>query len=162
MLTSLLPLYKAAPLVGLQFVVEVLAGSAPPTYYCFLCKAELTLKELMFHLLSAEHRLSYLVSGCIKRQVFKDRRQPSFFLLRHVCRHSYAKPISARDKNVNFRLWIVKPIIGCDSSLWIFISEHSTPSKMFSFGAEITGHNLVARYEKDNVIAFLQMEFSSR
>jgi len=59
-LTSLLPLYKAAPLVGLQFVVEVLAGSAPPTYYCFLCKAELTLKELMFHLLSAEHRLSYL------------------------------------------------------------------------------------------------------
>jgi len=59
-LSSLLPLYKAAPLIGVQFIVEVLAGDEDPEYHCLLCKFKSGPSELMFHLLSAEHRLCYL------------------------------------------------------------------------------------------------------
>ena len=62
-LSSLLPLYKAAPLIGVQFIVEVLAGDEDPEYHCLLCKFKSGPSELMFHLLSAEHRLCYLVSS---------------------------------------------------------------------------------------------------
>lgn len=62
-LAALLPLYKAAPLVGLEYVVEVHQDRGDPHHTCLLCRFESGTKDLMYHLLSAQHRLTYLVNN---------------------------------------------------------------------------------------------------
>ena len=60
-LSSLLPLFQAAPLVGVEYIVEILVDNDDPIYSCLLCKFRADVKELLYHLMSAQHRMSYLV-----------------------------------------------------------------------------------------------------
>ena len=60
-ISSLLKQYKAAPLIGLEYIVEIVGEKGEPDYACLLCKFECKTRELMYHLLSAHHRLFYLV-----------------------------------------------------------------------------------------------------
>jgi hypothetical protein len=64
----LLDKYRDAPLVGIEFIVEV-APSAnadgeddEPAYHCFLCDRPTDVVGLIPCIISAEHRLAYLVS----------------------------------------------------------------------------------------------------
>ena len=56
-------MYKAAPLVGLEYIVEVLQQTGDPQYNCVMCKFISGPADIMYHLLSAQHRLFYLVSS---------------------------------------------------------------------------------------------------
>ncbi len=55
--------YQEAPLVGLEYLVEIIHGpNVDPTYECLLCMSSFNVREVMEDLLSAKHRLRYLVS----------------------------------------------------------------------------------------------------
>jgi len=58
--SHLLSRYKVAPLLGLDYIVEVLVGRTDAEYHCLLCETISTARLLMFHLLSAQHRVGYL------------------------------------------------------------------------------------------------------
>jgi hypothetical protein len=61
-LSRLLPLYRVAPIIGVEFLLEVVNLEEEASCCCFLCHVSLDLEALMYHLLSARHRLAYLVS----------------------------------------------------------------------------------------------------
>lgn len=61
-LSQLLPVYRAAALVGLEYALEVWwEGERDPRYFCLLCHFQCGILEFMYHILSAQHRLEYLV-----------------------------------------------------------------------------------------------------
>jgi hypothetical protein len=61
--SRLLPQYRVAPLVGTEFLLEVVNLEAEPAVSCFLCHFTCDLEGLMYHLLSARHRLAFLVNN---------------------------------------------------------------------------------------------------
>jgi hypothetical protein len=63
LLSRLLPLYRVAPLVGTEFLLEVVNLEAEPAVSCFLCHFICDLEGLVYHLLSARHRLAFLVNN---------------------------------------------------------------------------------------------------
>ena len=54
--------FKEAPLIGIEFIVEILVPNADPIYKCELCCTTLTAKTVISDLISSAHRLKYLVS----------------------------------------------------------------------------------------------------
>jgi hypothetical protein len=64
-LQRMLAKYKDAPVIGLEFVAEVLRENREPIYHCFLCNANLESTNVISDVISAEHRLKYLVSGSL-------------------------------------------------------------------------------------------------
>ena len=60
LLSRLLEKYTVGPLVGLEYVVEVLVGRSDPEYKCALCRISSNILFIMEHLLSANHRLAYM------------------------------------------------------------------------------------------------------
>jgi len=78
-LSQLLPVYRAAALVGLEFALEAWwEGERDPRYFCLLCHFQCGIVEFMYHMLSAQHRLQYLKrffpSAYIKFARVKNRR----------------------------------------------------------------------------------------
>jgi hypothetical protein len=61
-LSQLLPLYRLAPIIGVEFLLEVVNMEGEGAAVCFLCDVTTDLEGLMYHLLSARHRLTYLVN----------------------------------------------------------------------------------------------------
>jgi len=59
-LSRLLEKYMVGPVIGLEYVVEVLVGRADPEYKCALCRISSSIFDLMEHLISAQHRLAYM------------------------------------------------------------------------------------------------------
>ena len=54
--------FKEAPLIGLEYIVEIIHGpNVDPTYENLLTKTSLDSKDVISSLISAEHRLKYLV-----------------------------------------------------------------------------------------------------
>jgi len=60
LLSRLLEKYTVGPVVGLEYVVEVLVGRADPEYKCALCRISSNIHNIVEHLLSALHRLAYM------------------------------------------------------------------------------------------------------
>ena len=55
--------FKDAPLLGLEYLVEIIQGpNVDPTYECLLCHTTLESKDVISCVVSARHRLKYLVS----------------------------------------------------------------------------------------------------
>ena len=55
--------FKDAPLIGLEYIVEIIHGpNVDPTYECLLCKTSLKSSDVISCVISAKHRLKYLVS----------------------------------------------------------------------------------------------------
>jgi hypothetical protein len=82
-LSQLLPLYRLAPIVGVEFVLEVVnMEEGEGAAVCFLCDVTSDLEGLMYHLLSARHRLAYLVNFYFHliAEVPPHNRRKSFFL----------------------------------------------------------------------------------
>eukprot|EP00095_Tigriopus_kingsejongensis_P011972 snap_masked-scaffold906_size82779-processed-gene-0.4 protein:Tk11972 transcript:snap_masked-scaffold906_size82779-processed-gene-0.4-mRNA-1 annotation:"conserved hypothetical protein" len=52
--------FRDGPLVGIEYVVEIIRPCNPPNYHCFLCDRDFDGASLISDLLSAEHRLNYL------------------------------------------------------------------------------------------------------
>ena len=51
------------PLIGLEYLVEIIQGpNADRTYECLLCQTTLESKDVISCVVSARHRLKYLVS----------------------------------------------------------------------------------------------------
>ena len=61
LLSRLLEKYIVGPVIGLEFVVEVLVGRADPEYRCALCRIISNILDIMEHLLSADHKLAFMV-----------------------------------------------------------------------------------------------------
>ena len=59
---QMLNAFKEAPLLGLEFVAEILRPQRDPLYHCFLCSREVDIAGLVKCVTSAQHRLIYLVS----------------------------------------------------------------------------------------------------
>jgi hypothetical protein len=56
--------FKDAPLLGLEYLVEIIHGpNVDPTYECLLCRTTLESKDVISCVVSARHRLKYLVSN---------------------------------------------------------------------------------------------------
>ena len=62
--------FQDAPLIGLEFLVEILhgpssagpsGGSTDPIYHCILCDKTFDAAGVISDVLSAEHRLAYMV-----------------------------------------------------------------------------------------------------
>ncbi len=61
--------FKDAPLMGLEYLVEVIHGpNVDPTYECILCRTTLTAKDVISDVVSARHRLKYLVSSLFSNE----------------------------------------------------------------------------------------------
>ena len=73
-LSILLPKYKAAPLVGLEYILEVLQPRGDPAYYCAMCNFKTGPVDIMYHLISAQHRLNYLVNTFFIHVCYVDLR----------------------------------------------------------------------------------------
>jgi len=53
--------YKEAPLIGIEYLVEILSlDNAPPSYKCLLCDTNLDVNSVISCLTSSTHRLKYL------------------------------------------------------------------------------------------------------
>jgi hypothetical protein len=53
--------FKDVPLIGLEYLVEIIQGpNVDPTYECLLCKTTLESKDVISCVVSARHRLKYL------------------------------------------------------------------------------------------------------
>ncbi len=63
----LLDAYQDSPLIGLEFVVEVRRPGLEPAYHNFLCNRQTDRIGLIPCLISAEHRLAYLVGFLLFR-----------------------------------------------------------------------------------------------
>jgi hypothetical protein len=81
LVSRLLPQYRVAPLVGTEFLLEVVNLEAEPAVSCFLCHFTCDLEGLMYHLLSARHRLAFLVNNFY--EVYQQKY--NFFPFRRVC-----------------------------------------------------------------------------
>ena len=57
---EMLDQFHLCPLLGLDQVVEVLQGDQPPLYHCSLCNIDLTQNDLMLHLTSLNHLLTFI------------------------------------------------------------------------------------------------------
>ena len=56
--------FKDAPLIGLEYLVEIIHGpNVDPTYENLLTKNTLNAKDVISDVVSAKHRLKYLVSS---------------------------------------------------------------------------------------------------
>ena len=56
--------FKDAPLIGLEYLVEIIPGpNVDPTYENLLTKTTLNAKDVISDVVSARHRLKYLVSN---------------------------------------------------------------------------------------------------
>ena len=51
-----------APIIGTEFLLEVVNMDGEAAATCFLCDLTADMEGLMYHLLSARHRLTYLVN----------------------------------------------------------------------------------------------------
>jgi len=60
LLSRLLEKYMVGPVIGLEYVVEILVGRADPEYRCTLCRIISNIMDLMEHLLSADHKLAFM------------------------------------------------------------------------------------------------------
>jgi hypothetical protein len=81
LVSRLLPQYRVAPLVGTEFLLEVVNLEAEPAVSCFLCHFTCDLEGLMYHLLSARHRLAFLVNNFY--EVFQQKYN-FYFLFRRM------------------------------------------------------------------------------
>lgn len=53
--------FRDAPLIGLEYLVEIIHGpNVDPTYECLLCKRQLEAQSVISCVVSANHRLKYL------------------------------------------------------------------------------------------------------
>ena len=53
--------FKEAPLIGIEYIVEIIHGAnVDPSYECLLCCKSLDSKDVISCLISAKHRLKYL------------------------------------------------------------------------------------------------------
>ena len=53
--------FKEAPLIGIEYIVEIIHGpNVDPTYECLLCHKSLDSKDVISCIISAKHRLNYL------------------------------------------------------------------------------------------------------
>ena len=59
--TKLLSEYHDAPLMGIEYVVEVRRSGLEPAYHCFLCNRQTDRVGLIPCLIGPDHRLAYLV-----------------------------------------------------------------------------------------------------
>eukprot|EP00094_Tigriopus_californicus_P012109 TCALIF_11701-PB protein Name:"Similar to CG7065 Uncharacterized protein CG7065 (Drosophila melanogaster)" AED:0.08 eAED:0.08 QI:4647/1/0.93/1/0.71/0.66/15/0/864 len=57
---STLDQFMDSPLVGLEYIVEIVCANSPPKYHCFLCDRDFQAFNLISDVLSAEHRFEYL------------------------------------------------------------------------------------------------------
>ena len=69
---SVLDNYKMSPLIGLEYLVELVDSSKEPQYNCMLCNKKGDPRTVMTHLTSQNHRMSYIVSASI------DFSRPSY------------------------------------------------------------------------------------
>jgi len=63
LLSRLLSLHQGAPLLGVDFVAEVLIGRSEPDYHCLLCSTAVTVREVVVHLSTASHQLAFLAQA---------------------------------------------------------------------------------------------------
>ena len=55
--------FDDAPLLGLEYLVEIIHGpNVDPSYECLLCRTKLVAHDVISCVISAKHRLKYLVS----------------------------------------------------------------------------------------------------
>ena len=52
--------FSLCPLLGLDYVVEILAGHLEPSYHCAVCSVDITMSDLMHHLTSLNHVLTFI------------------------------------------------------------------------------------------------------
>ena len=52
--------FTLCPLLGLDYVVEILAGHLEPSYHCAVCSVDITMSDLMHHLTSLNHVLTFI------------------------------------------------------------------------------------------------------
>ena len=72
--------FKDAPLIGLEYLVEIIHGpNVDPTYENLLTKTTLNAKDVISDVVSARHRLKYLVSNFVFDRELSSRSQKSFF-----------------------------------------------------------------------------------
>ena len=57
--------FKEAPLIGLEYVVEILRSRSEPIYKCMICRRTFESDELIGDVISTTHRLGYLVSNLL-------------------------------------------------------------------------------------------------
>ena len=57
--------FKEAPLIGLEYVVEILRSRSEPIYKCMICRRTFESDELIADVISTTHRLGYLVSNLL-------------------------------------------------------------------------------------------------
>ena len=70
---KILDKFKEVPLIGLEYIVEVIHGpSTDPTYECLLCNTKFDSSGVVSDVVSAFHRLKYLVSSqsCVWMTLF--------------------------------------------------------------------------------------------
>lgn len=60
LITNLLAKFREAPLIGLEYIVEILNQDQDPIYKCLLCSSKHDVKGIVGDLVSAKHRLTYL------------------------------------------------------------------------------------------------------
>lgn len=62
-LQVILSKYRTSPLIGLEYIIELIMGDRRPrTYHCALCDKICDTKDIIDHIKSYEHRCKYLVS----------------------------------------------------------------------------------------------------
>ena len=75
--------FKDAPLLGLEYLVEIIQGpNVDPTYECLLCHTTLESKDVISCVVSARHRLKYLVSQTSVSYKTADFRSIDYFFRR--------------------------------------------------------------------------------
>ena len=52
--------FHLCPLIGLDHIVEVLQGHLEPCYHCSLCNIDISLSEVIHHLTSLNHQLTFI------------------------------------------------------------------------------------------------------
>ena len=53
--------FREAPLIGVEYIVEILIPRNEPMYKCMICKNTFDAAGIVADLVSANHRLKYLV-----------------------------------------------------------------------------------------------------
>lgn len=59
---SKLDSYKSKPLIGLEYLIELVMESGDPNYHCLLCNKQGVNNNIIIHLSSQVHYMKYLVS----------------------------------------------------------------------------------------------------
>ena len=72
--------FKDAPLIGLEYLVEIIHGpNVDPTYENLLTKTTLNAKDVISDVVSARHRLKYLVSNFVFDRKLSSRSEKFLF-----------------------------------------------------------------------------------